>query len=392
MSTHYDLIIVGLGAAGSATAYHAAKRGRRVLGLDRFAPPHSLGSSHGKSRIFREACFEHPAYVPLARHAAECWAELEARSGRNIFNRTGGISLGPADSVVVTGARASAMEHGLPFEELTAVGVAHRFPAFRPGAETVGIWDPQAGTVSPEIAIECLLAAARQCGAELHVEEPVLRWEAGDEQGRGVRVVTAKATYHADRLVLVVGAWLTQLLPDLELPLVVERQVMLWFRPQREPDYFRPGAMPVFVWEFAPGRAWYGLPNAGDGLKIGVHHEGETTTADSVRREVTSADETTARALVQRYLPDADGPPIASAVCLYTNTPDRHFLIDWHPNHPDVLIASPCSGHGFKYASALGEVLSDLIFTGTTGFDLSPFPAPSPDGISRSSVGTLNRA
>lgn len=369
----YDLIIAGLGAMGSATAYHAAKRGHRVLGLDRFAPPHNFGSSHGKSRIIREAIFEHPAYVPLVRRAYECWAELEDRTGTSLLRCTGGVSLGAPDSVIVTGARASAVASSLPYEELSAADIARRIPPFRPERDTVGIWDPRAGIVAPEAAIRSHLASAADSGAELHVDEPVLHWEADTGQGGGVQVTTPRATYQGDRLVLAVGAWLGHLLPDLDLPLAVERQVMYWFRPQRNPDQFEAGRLPIFVWEFAPGRAWYGLPDLGDGIKIGVHHEGQSTTADTVRREVTAEDEQAVRTLLKRYVPDADGPPIASAVCLYTNTPDRQFLIDWHPAHPDVLIASPCSGHGFKYASALGEVLTDLAFTGETPFDLSPF-------------------
>jgi sarcosine oxidase len=369
--TRYDIIIAGLGAVGSSTAYHAAKRGRRVLGLDRFTPPHAFGSSHGKSRIIREACFEHPAYVPLARRSYECWAELESRSRQTIVHRTGGVSVGGPDSVVVTGARASAMEFGLPYEEMSSADLARRIPAFHPDPGTVGIWDPRAGVVVPEIAIECQLAAAQGCGAELHFDETVTGWDASD--AGGVRVTTPQGTYHADQLVLAVGAWLLPLLGALDLPLVVERQVMLWFRPAREPDRFKPGQMPIFIWEFAPGRAWYGLPDLGHGMKIGIHHEGPATTADSVQRDVTADDEAPIRALLERYIPDANGAPVASAVCLYTNTPDRHFLIDWHPEHRNVLIASPCSGHGFKYASALGEALTELLGTGSTTCDLSPF-------------------
>jgi sarcosine oxidase len=224
--------------------------------------------------------------------------------------------------------------------------------------------------VAPETAIECHLAAANRAGAELRLDEPVLRWE---EVGDAIEVTTSKATYSAAKLVLAVGAWVSELLPGLDLPLQVERQVMCWFRPRHEPHHFTPQFLPIFVWEFEPGRAWYGLPDTGHGVKIGIHHEGRLTTADSVDRTVAEEDEAAVRALVKRYLPDADGPPDSSAVCLYTNTPDRHFLIDWHPEHGNVLIASPCSGHGFKYASALGDVLADLTLTGETRFDLSPF-------------------
>ena len=181
----YDLIIAGLGAMGSATAYHAAKRGRRVLGLDRFAPPHNFGSSHGKSRIIREAVFEHPAYVPLARRAYECWAELEVRTGISLLHHTGGISLGAPDSVIVTGARASAVDSGLPYEELSAADITRRIPSFRPESDTVGIWDPRAGVVAPEIAIRSHLAAAAECGAELHSRGAGSSLGSNRAEGRG---------------------------------------------------------------------------------------------------------------------------------------------------------------------------------------------------------------
>jgi sarcosine oxidase len=261
----------------------------------------------------------------------------------------------------------------LPYEELRAVDIARRIPALRVPGDTIGIWDPRAGVVAPETAIECHLEAATRAGADLHLDEPVIQWRA---DGEDIEVTTARSTYRGSKLVLAVGAWISELLPDLELPLEVERQVMCWFRPQHHSDHFTPQYLPIFVWEFEPGRAWYGLPDLGHGVKIGIHHEGLLTTADSVDRNVGEEDEARLRTLVRRYLPDADGPPDSSAVCLYTNTPDRHFLIDWHPAHRNVLIASPCSGHGFKYASAMGDVLADLALKGETRFDLSPFKMP----------------
>jgi len=370
----YDVIVAGLGAMGSATTCELAARGSRVLGLDRFSPPHTLGSTHGQSRIIREAYYEHPTYVPLVRRAYERWAALERTTGRQVLIQTGGLSMGRPESSAVVGARTSAIEHGIPYEELSAAELRRRLPVFAADADTVAIWEPRAGVLLPEVAIEAHLQHAARLGAMIRCDEPVIRWRAeGEGRDEWIAVTTPRATYYANRLVLTVGAWTRELLPDLELPLVVERQVMLWFRPVRNPVAFTPARFPVFIWEYDTDRFWFGLPDIGDGLKLAVHHDGESTTADTVRRVVTPEDVAPVRALVRQHLPDIDGAPIASAVCLYTDTPDLHFLIDRHPAHAGVILATPCSGHGFKFASALGEVLADLALTGKSAFDLSLF-------------------
>ena len=369
----HDVIVVGLGAMGSAAAFHLARRGARVLGLDRFAPPHDRGSSHGRSRIIREAYFEDPLYVPLVRRAYELWEELEIATGAQIFRQTGGLMLGPRDGTVVAGALARARQHGLPVEELSAPEVARRFPGFRPTVDMVGVWEPRAGYLVPERAVAAHLALAARHGAELRTGESVLRWEAGGDR---VEVATAGgATYVARRLVLAAGAWMRDLLgPALDLPLVVERQVQHWFRPARDAELFAPERFPIFICEHAPGRAWYGFPDAGDGVKAALHHQGEPAADPSaLRREVAPAEVDAVRALLRTFLPAADGPRLESTVCMYTNTPDEHFVLDVHPAHPEVVVASPCSGHGFKFSSAIGELVADLATSGRTGFDLTPF-------------------
>lgn len=367
---HQDVIVAGLGAMGSAAAWHLAERGQRVLGLDRFAPPHSLGSSHGSSRVIRQAYFEHPLYVPLVRRAYECWRELEQRSGRTLLRRTGGVMIGPPAGIVVGGARASAIEHGLEFEEITAGELRRRFPGFEPPAEVVGIWEPDAGILDPETAIEAQLELARRSGAELRRNEPVLSWK---EWPGGVEVTTPRGTYAADQLVIAAGPWLRRLVPDLEVPLEVERVVVFWFLPARATDLFSPERFPIFIWEHAPGLAWYGFPDTGAGVKVGLHYQGEAADPETVERAVAPGEVERVRALLREWMPAADGPVRDASVCMYTNTPDRHFLIDRHPGHPRVLMASPCSGHGFKFASAIGEVVADLVERGESRFDLAPF-------------------
>jgi len=224
--------------------------------------------------------------------------------------------------------------------------------------------------LEPEAAIAAHLSVAQARGAELRLNEPVLSWSAFSD---GVAVTTTEGTYTARHLILSAGAWISQLLPELTRPLVVERNVLYWFRPRRNPERFGPEAFPIFIAEYDPGHFWYGFPDVGDGLKVALHHDGEHTTADTVRRDVDADEIAAVRSLLQRFLPDANGDLLETAVCLYTNAPDDHFIIDRHPDHPAVVIASPCSGHGFKFSSTIGEILADLVTAGRSRFDLSPF-------------------
>ena len=365
-----DVIVVGLGAMGSAAAWQLARRGRSVLGFDRFSPPHTMGSSHGRSRIIREAYFEHPAYVPLLRRAYECWARLEQESDRKLLRRTGGLMAGPESGLLFAGARRSAVEHGVPHEVLTAGEIHRRFPGFTPPEDTLGLLEVRAGMLWPEGCVEAALTVARRHGAELRTDEPVTSWQA---DGDGVAVTSASGTHRAARLILSAGPWMPSLLGARGRALQVERQLFHWFEPARNPEMFHPDRCPVAVWEYAPDRIFATQPDVGDGMKAGIHHEGEMTEPDRVRRDPTAEDESVMRRLVERYLPDAAGRVREARVCLYTNTPDHHFLIDFHPEHRQVIIASPCSGHGFKFASVIGEILADLATEGRSRFDLSPF-------------------
>jgi sarcosine oxidase len=370
MDNSFDIIIIGLGAMGSAAAYHLARRNHRILGLDRFIPPHTFGSSHGQTRIIREAYFEHPLYVPLVQKAYENWAELEQELGRQLFRQTGGLMIGLPDGTLVTGAQRSAQAHNLSCELLTATEIRHRFPGFHPTDEMVGVLEPRAGILFPERCIEAHLEMAQRHGAVLGFEEPVVAWA---PDGDGVRVTTSKGEYLARRLLLTAGAWMSRLLPDLKLPLTVERQVLFWFGPNNHPEPFDPRRCPIYIWEHATNRIFYGFPELGEGVKVGRHHEGEITTPEDLRRDVGPEEVEAMRALLRRFMPTVDGPLQTTAVCMYTNTPDSHFLIDFHPNHPHVLLASICSGHGFKFASAFGEILADLLIEGRSFFDLRLF-------------------
>jgi sarcosine oxidase len=375
--TTWDVGIVGLGAMGSMAALELGRRGHRVIGFDRHHPPHQLGSSHGKSRIIREAYFEHPQYVPLVQRAYDRWAALERDAGRPLLVPSGGLMIGRPDGTLVAGARRSAVEHGLEYEELSAAETRRRFPMFELAGSEVGLFERRAGVLLPESAIEAALGGAGRAGAELHFDEPVLSWEAS----ASITLTTRDGRYSVDRLILSAGAWMAGALPRRALPLAVARQTLFWFTPRGDAAAFAPGRMPIFIWEWSPERFFYGFPDLGDGVKIAIHREGEAVDPDSVKRTAGAGEGDGLREIMAARTPALNGALRESAVCLYTNTPDGDFLIDRSPIDRRVIIASPCSGHGFKFAPVVGEVLADLVEEKVPRFDLSPFRLDRP-GIS----------
>jgi sarcosine oxidase len=370
VSVAYDVAVAGLGAMGSAVAHHAARRGLSVAGFDRFAPPHTLGSSHGESRIIREAYFEDPCYVPIVQRAYDLWHALERESGERLMLQTGGLMLGPPDGSCVSGARASGDQHRLPYETLDAAEIRARFPALHAEDGTAGVYEPRAGILFPESCVRAHLDTALRAGATLRTDEPALAWRA---DGEGIEIVTAKGSYRAARLVLAAGAWLPALVPGVRLPLAVTRQPLFWFVPRANAEAFEPGRLPVYIWEWTRERFFYGFPALGGEVKTAVHHEGEPADPDGARRELAPAEIEAMRERLRRFVPDADGRFSRAAVCLYTNTPDGHFAIDRHPEHPGVVIVSACSGHGFKFSSAIGEIAVQLALGERVPFDLGRF-------------------
>lgn len=368
----FDVAVVGLGAMGSATACHLARAGARVVGFDASRPPHTLGSSHGYTRIIREAYYEHPLYVPLVRRAYVLWNELQEQAQVPLLRVTSGIMAGPEDGPVFRGARESAIAHGIEHEILDAEALHERFPMYTPDPGTVALVEKRAGVLFPERCIEAYLGRARRHGAELRFDERVTGWTSA---AGSVTLATTNARVAAERVVVCAGPWLPDLAPGagFRVPLQVERQLSHWFSPvDPADDAFQMSRCPVGLWEVPGGELFATLPDEGHGIKCGMHHDGGITTPSSVDRTVSPAENAAARALLTRFAPRAAGQLREARVCLYTNTPDRHFIIDW-VERDRLLLLSPCSGHGFKFASVIGEVAMQLLTAGRADMDLAPF-------------------
>ena len=367
----YDAIVIGVGGMGSATVYHLAQRGCKVLGLEQFGIPHAFGSSHGSTRIIRLAYSEGPEYVPLLRAAYRYWRELEEVSGKSILQVTGGLDVGPEGSWTIEGSRQSCLEHGLAFEELAGAEVNRRFPGYRLPDSLRAIYQPDGGYVRSEVAIEAYAAAARVLGAEIVTDAPVRGWE---RHSGGLRVRAAGERYEARKLVITAGPWVDALLPDLRPVCQPQRQVMLWTEP-RSKDPFDPGRFPVFNME-APSGRYYGFANdRGEGFKIGkyYHLRQEVPHPDRMDRECHPEDEAVLREGIATYFPEANGPTRRMAACLFTNTPDTDFIMDRAAGMDDVFVAAGFSGHGFKFCSVVGRIMADFCLDRPPQWDLGRF-------------------
>lgn len=378
----FDVIVLGLGAAGSATLYQLARRGAKVLGIDRFSPPHVHGSTHGDTRVTRLAIGEGAHYTPLAQRSHQIWRELEAATGTELLTECGGLIMSSGSEEKSFHGAAffpttveAARRRNIPHELLDAEQIRRRFPQFAIDDTTRGYFEPSAGFVRPEACIRAELAQAKDNGAGIRLDEPVQKIE---QLGNTVRVTTAQGRYTADRLVVAAGPWLTQLLPELARHFKVYRQVLYWFDVEAHFADFTPDKFAIFIWELpGDGRGIYGFPaidGPRGGFKISTEHYLETTTPETVARAVTPDEITTMlRELVAPHIKGVGAECVKAVTCLYTVTKDFGFVIDSHPEHDRIIVASPCSGHGFKHSAALGEAIGDLALGEPSRFDLSAF-------------------
>jgi sarcosine oxidase len=359
----YDLAVLGLGGMGSAVAARAALRGKRVIGLERFAEAHEFGASSGRSRIIRKAYFESPDYVPLLERAYELWRDLEARTGTTLVDLVGLLTAGRAESAGVRGARVSAARYGVELEDLEPADVARRFPGVRLCAGEGAVFERGAGAVFPERAIAAHLALARRAGADLRFESDVLGYDA---RPRRIELRLADGTtVAAARLAICAGPWAADVVRDLGVPLRVQRNVQVWFEPAS--GAFASDRFPAFFVERAEWPApLYGFPDFGEGVKAAFHAFGATTTADTLDREVRANDIEPVRQALDEWMPGAAARFRSGKACMYALTADEHFILDRHPADERIVVAAGFSGHGYKFCSVIGDIVSDLAFDGAT--------------------------
>lgn len=378
----YDVVVVGLGAMGSATAYQLAMRGASVLGIDRYEPPHTFGSTHGDTRITRVAVGEGLAYVPLVRRSHELWREIEERAGVEILTQCGGLVVAPRTFPMHGSASflehtvAAAEAYGVEHELLGTRELAARFPQLSLGGAEQGFLEPGAGFVRPEVAVEAQLRLARELGATLAVGERVIGW---DDRGSHVSVRTNRRTLEAAAVVVTAGPWVSELVAELAPVVTVHRQVLFWFDLRDPASYPAMRDLPVYIWcpGEDPDELIYGFPmvdGPSGGAKVAREQYDVATAADEVERTVTADEvEEMYESFVRPRLPGLSGRCVRSAVCLYTVAPQSRFVIDRLPSSPSVVVASPCSGHGFKHSAAIGECLAALATGSESPIDLSAF-------------------
>jgi sarcosine oxidase len=384
MPERYDTIVLGLGAMGSAACYQLAKKGARVLGIDRYDPPHAHGSSHGDSRITRQALGEGDYYVPLVMRANELWREIEKETGAELLVTTGALVLTHGDDNLQTPNHqagfyattvAAATKYGLEHELLDAAAVRQRYPQFNVSDDDTAYYEPGGGYLRAEASISAQLELARKYGAELHTNEPVVSF---DDKDGVVTVKTEQGTYQADKLILSAGPWIGQFLPEYADRFSVRRQIMYWFDIEGPIDPFLPANCPVYLWRLLDLEfSTYGFPaidGPDGGIKIACHKFTPTADPDDPAQPVTQADITEMyETYVKPFINHAAPTALRTMTCMYTVAPQHEFIIDFLPDHANILVASPCSGHGFKHSSAIGEVLADMASGKKSPLDLSHF-------------------
>ena len=370
MNNTSDVIIIGLGAMGSATSMFLSHNGIKVIGFDSYSPPHEFGSSLGHTRVIREAYHEGTTYVPIVQRAYEIWFEMNENSKVPIIETYGGLLIGPKTGDIENALK-SANKYDIPIKKMTNDEISQKFSVLNPPKEYIGLLESRGGAVFVENSINHMLNTALNNGSIHKYNERVVRWS---KKSNYYLVETNLGNYKAEKLVFSSGAWITKLIPTLKLPIKIERQVLFWFSPRKNPDKFKSINMPNSGWDLDNGLSFYTMPNLENrGFKVAMHHNGEFVDPDTLIRESNDSDLKMVRDFLEEYIPDGNGELIDSKVCMYTDTPDQDFLIDSHPDDENIIICSPCSGHGFKFTPAIGEICSSLIINNSTNFDLDKF-------------------
>lgn len=364
MQKIYDVVVIGLGAMGSSALYHLSGKNLKILGIDRFNPPHIFGSSHGETRIIREAYFEHPLYVPLIQRAYKLWYELQEKSDETLIVETGGLMLGDLESETVTGSELSAVSHNLDYKKFDSSEIKQEFNAFKVDDNTIGIFERKAGYLFPEKCISENLKQAKINDAEIITDTVVKDWKINYEY---ISVITDNEEYKAKKIIISAGAWVKDLI-KINLPIKVSREVLFWIEDKENNLKDRP----IYIWEYEKDKIFYGFPTINNRAKLAFHHQNNLTAPNLINREISESEKQKMLSVAHKYL-NLIGSVVKAEVCMYTNTPDHHFVIDYHPDNKNIIIASPCSGHGFKFSSVIGEILSDMALDKDVSKDIEPF-------------------
>ncbi len=383
MNTPYDVIVVGLGAMGSSALYQLSQRNLKVLGIDQFNPPHSFGSSHGDTRITRQAIGEGKSYVPLVLRSYEIFEEIEKKTGKKLLEKVGGIIFGNAEAEAIHGKKnfiqntiEAAEKYNIKHTILSAEDLKEKFPQFLLQGKEIGYFEENAGYLKPEVCIETQLELAKKNGVEMLMNTKVMSVDVLDDGI--VKITTTEGEILTKKIILSPGSWMNTFFPELKDLFKVYRQVLYWFDCSTKYQSFTvENKFPIFIWDFGNGKDVYGFPaidGKDGGIKVAGEEYSEEVSPDTIDREVTEQE---SQKMYDTYIKDRiqgiNPKVIKSKVCMYTVTPDSDFIIDFHPVHKQIIIASPCSGHGFKHSGGVGEVLADLATDGKTRFDISPF-------------------
>ena len=363
----FDVIVIGLGASGSSALYHVAQSGASVLGIDRFVPPHSFGSTHSESRLIRKAYFEGTYYEPLLKRAFHLWDRLEQESSTKLMHLGGCLTIGNIDSDIIKNAKTSALLGNIQHLVLSSDEVRRRFPAYRLHPDQVAVLDLESGFIQPELCVRAHLKRAAFHGATCLFGTPVVSCSTSRNR---VFVKTSDHTFESSKVILTTGAWMRDFVA---FPMTIERVTNSWFQPTG--DNCTPTNCPPFIQETSDGIRSYGCPDLGYGFKVGLHHVGPTIShPDTLDREAYADDHAPVLEVLKKLIPEAAGTCLKTTVCMYSNLPDERFLMDYqHGNDPCVVVGSACSGHGFKASSAIGESLAALALNQPPAIDMAPF-------------------
>ncbi len=378
----YDVIVVGLGAVGSAALYQLSGKGKKVLGLDQYEPPHIYGSTHGETRIIRQAYYEGKQYVPILKAAYEVWREIEKNSGDSFFEIADVLMIGSRQNSIVEQSEESAKAYDLPYEIFDHKELRNRYPQFNADQDTWALLDKLAGYVRPEAAVRNQIELGSKNGAEVGHNELVEFWDA-ENYPAGIRVKTNMGDYITEKLIVTTGAWAKGMMQEVGVKLKPERIVQFWVKPKKNEALFTKGTFPIFLWNVERNLDFYAIPGLDTGQGIckvafyphGDHPSRQFCTPYQIDREVRDSDFDLMHKYLAQYVPDLAGQFVKSSVCMHTESPDLHPIIDFHPDYKNVCIANGFSGHGFKFSNITGKILAELTLEGKTDFDISLFGA-----------------